>query len=62
MTNAASYFHRLARQVFSLLRHTVSRPCQNAAKSGQVGDGKIFVTDLTDVIRIRTGESGEEAL
>ena len=33
-----------------------------AAQTGQTGDGKIFVSDLTDVIRIRTGETGEEAL
>ncbi len=34
----------------------------NAARTGQIGDGKIFVTSLTDVIRIRTGESGPEAI
>jgi nitrogen regulatory protein P-II 1 len=34
----------------------------NAARTGQIGDGKIFVTNLSDVIRIRTGESGEEAI
>ena len=34
----------------------------NAAKTGAVGDGKIFVSDVTDVVRIRTGESGEVAL
>ena len=33
-----------------------------AASSGKIGDGKIFVFDLTDVIRIRTGETGSEAL
>ncbi|MDA0657484.1 MAG: P-II family nitrogen regulator [Planctomycetota bacterium] len=33
-----------------------------AAQTGQIGDGKIFVTDLKDVIRIRTGEIGEDAL
>lgn len=33
-----------------------------AANSGKIGDGKIFVTDLSDVIRIRTGETGPEAL
>jgi nitrogen regulatory protein PII len=33
-----------------------------AAKTGQVGDGKIFVYPVEDVIRVRTGESGEEAL
>ena len=33
-----------------------------AAHTGQIGDGKIFVSDLTDVVRIRTGETGAEAL
>jgi nitrogen regulatory protein P-II 1 len=33
-----------------------------AAQTGQVGDGKIFVTDLTEAVRIRTGESGETAI
>jgi len=33
-----------------------------AANSGKIGDGKIFVYDLEQVIRIRTGESGTEAL
>lgn len=33
-----------------------------AARTGKVGDGKIFVTDLSDVVRIRTGESGSEAI
>jgi nitrogen regulatory protein P-II 1 len=32
------------------------------AKTGQVGDGKIFVYDVEDVVRVRTGESGEDAL
>src|SRR5687767_10469299 len=32
------------------------------ARTGNVGDGKIFVTDLSETIRIRTGESGEAAL
>ena len=35
---------------------------QTAAKTDQIGDGKIFVTDLTKVIRIRTGESGPSAI
>jgi nitrogen regulatory protein P-II 2 len=34
----------------------------NAAKTGKIGDGKIFVTDIEQVIRIRTGETGAEAL
>ena len=33
-----------------------------SAQTGQVGDGKIFVHELADVIRIRTGESGEDAI
>ena len=32
------------------------------AQTGRIGDGKIFVTDLEDTIRIRTGERGEEAV
>jgi nitrogen regulatory protein P-II 1 len=32
------------------------------ARTGQVGDGKIFVYDITEVVRIRTEESGEDAL
>ena len=34
----------------------------NAANSGKIGDGKIFVSNLEQVIRIRTGETGEEAI
>ena len=34
----------------------------NAAKTGQVGDGKIFVLAIEEAIRIRTGETGESAL
>lgn len=34
----------------------------NAANSGKIGDGKIFVQPLEQVIRIRTGETGEEAI
>ena len=33
-----------------------------SGRTGQIGDGKIFVTDLGDTIRIRTGESGESAV
>ncbi len=34
----------------------------NSAKTGKIGDGKIFVTNLEQVIRIRTGEQGKDAL
>lgn len=33
-----------------------------SAQTGQIGDGKIFVSDLNEVIRIRTGETGQEAI
>jgi nitrogen regulatory protein P-II 1 len=32
------------------------------AQTGQIGDGKIFISDLADIVRIRTGETGDEAL
>jgi len=35
---------------------------ERAAKTGRIGDGKIFVLPVDEVIRIRTGERGEEAL
>ena len=34
----------------------------NAARTGQIGDGKVFVYDLDQVVRIRTGETNEDAL
>jgi nitrogen regulatory protein P-II 1 len=33
-----------------------------SARTGEVGDGKIFVLDLAECVRIRTGESGGEAI
>ena len=33
-----------------------------AAQTGKIGDGKIFITTLEEVIRIRTGETGAEAI
>ncbi len=35
---------------------------EGAARSGRIGDGKIFVAELKDAIRIRTGERGDDAL
>jgi nitrogen regulatory protein P-II 1 len=35
---------------------------ERAAKTGRIGDGKIFVVPVEEVIRIRTGERGEDAL
>ena len=41
---------------------TVVETIAKAATTGKIGDGKIFVVDLEQAIRIRTGESGDEAL
>ena len=35
---------------------------KSAARSGQIGDGKVFVSDVEQAVRIRTGETGSEAL
>lgn len=35
---------------------------QKAAKTGRIGDGKIFISSIDDAIRIRTGESGRDAI
>jgi nitrogen regulatory protein P-II 1 len=35
---------------------------RTAARTGEIGDGKIFITEVADVIRIRTGETGDAAL
>jgi nitrogen regulatory protein P-II 2 len=35
---------------------------ESGARTGKIGDGKIFVYDLEQVVRIRTGETGAEAL
>ncbi len=44
----------VAQQVIDVIRTT--------ARTGQVGDGKIFITDLAEVVRIRTGETSEGAI
>lgn len=41
---------------------TVVDTILRTARTGQIGDGKIFVIDLGQMIRIRTGETGDEAL
>ena len=35
---------------------------QNSAKTGRIGDGKIFISDVENAVRIRTGETGTEAI
>ena len=40
----------------------VIKVIEQRAKTGEIGDGKIFIIDLEDSVRIRTGERGDEAL
>lgn len=45
--------------------HLVERTVEaiiNAARTGRIGDGKIFISPIEDAIRIRTGERGKDAL
>lgn len=44
------------------LEKKVIAAIQNAAGTGRIGDGKIFVYDLSSAVRIRTGETGNDAL
>lgn len=44
------------------LLDTTLEAISKSANTGKIGDGKIFVTELTQIIRIRTGETGEEAV
>jgi nitrogen regulatory protein P-II 2 len=40
----------------------VAEAISTAAKTGQIGDGKIFITDISHAVRIRTGETDDDAL
>jgi nitrogen regulatory protein P-II 1 len=40
----------------------VTEAIQNAAKTGRIGDGKIFISTIDEAIRIRTGETGADAV
>jgi nitrogen regulatory protein PII len=40
----------------------VMKAASDAARTGKIGDGKIMVTDIVDVMRIRTGETGDAAI
>ena len=41
---------------------TALEAIKSAAHTGRIGDGKIFVSDVAEAIRIRTGETGDEAI
>jgi nitrogen regulatory protein P-II 1 len=40
----------------------ITRTLAEAARTGKIGDGKIFISDVLDVVRIRNGDTGEAAL
>ena len=44
------------------LAPAVVEAIQTSARTGKIGDGKIFVSDVAEVIRIRTGETGAQAV
>jgi nitrogen regulatory protein P-II 1 len=48
--------------VTDALAPKVVEAIEKAARTGKIGDGKIFVSELAEAIRLRTGERGEEAL
>jgi len=41
---------------------TILDVIQRTAKTGKIGDGKIFVSDVLEAVRIRTGDRGEDAV
>ena len=53
---------KLEAAIKSEMLDRVVEAIEKAANTGKIGDGKIFVSELEQVIRIRTGESGAEAL
>ncbi|MEY4506678.1 MAG: hypothetical protein RL297_1256 [Pseudomonadota bacterium] len=53
---------KLEAAVADELLDRVIEAIEAAARTGKIGDGKIFVTSLEQVVRIRTGETGKEAL
>ena len=53
---------RLEAAVSEALVDQVIEAIDGAARTGKIGDGKIFVTAVEQVVRIRTGETGESAL
>ncbi|MEQ8206424.1 MAG: P-II family nitrogen regulator [Woeseia sp.] len=53
---------RIELAVADELVEQITEAIANAARTGKIGDGKIFVSELTQAIRIRTGETGDAAV
>ena len=50
-----------AKRGWETRRRNAEAICE-VARTGSIGDGKIFISDVSDIIRIRTGESGTKAI
>ena len=61
-TRAASSKPLLVTVIDDSKNDTVIDAIVSAARSGEIGDGKIFVSEVSDTIRVRTGESGDTAI
>ena len=61
-TRAASSKTLLVTVIDDSKKDTVIDAIVSAARSGEIGDGKIFVSEVSDSIRVRTGESGDTAI
>ena len=61
-TRAASSKTLLVTVIDDSKKDTVIDAIVAAARSGEIGDGKIFVSEVSDTIRVRTGESGDTAI
>ena len=61
-TRAASSKTLLVTVIDDSKKDTVIDAIVSAARSGEIGDGKIFVSEVSDTIRVRTGESGDTAI
>jgi|TARA_B100001750_G_C15284092_1_gene483956 nitrogen regulatory protein PII len=61
-TRAASSKTLLVTVIDDSKKDTVIDAIVSAARSGEIGDGKIFVSEVSDTIRVRTGESGDAAI
>ena len=61
---AAEVFVSMARKedVADAVVEQVIEAIENSARTGKIGDGKVFVSPLDQVVRIRTGETGQDAL
>lgn len=53
---------KLEAAVDEVIVDQVIEAIENAARTGKIGDGKIFVSSLEQVVRIRTGETGKDAI